>query len=168
MKSTIYIFLFIGFTHLYSQNVNLKQLIQWRQTNYEIVDKELLKMGWKKSIPKATDNYKECLYFLNKGSINEKVLRLMYTVDYELKSNTISYSIAKDVYYDDLINQIKSRGFSLFKSIKSENVISDYYKSDTITIIVSVLKGIDQQMREIQFLTIYLSTNEDYYQSHKE
>ena len=52
MKLTKWLFFLFGFTNLYSQNINLNQLLNWRNTNYNIVDKELLKNGWKKSISK--------------------------------------------------------------------------------------------------------------------
>lgn len=163
MRFSIFLFLFIGLTHLYSQNIDLNQLTKLRETNYKIVDKELLKMGWKKTISKELiNNYKSDLYFLNKGSNNEKVLTLIYSSDYELKNNTISYNTIKDKFHDDFISQIKSSGYILFKTNRNENVISDYYESDTITIVISVLKGIDSQMQNIDFVTIYLATNEDY------
>jgi hypothetical protein len=168
MKLTTCIFLFIGFTHLYSQNIDLNQLVLWRGTNYKIVDQELLKMGWEKSIPKEDiNNYKNNLYFLNKGSNNEKVLTLICTDDYEIKNNSLSYNSVKNENYDDFINQIISLGYVRFKSVKNGNVISEYYKSKEITIVVSVLKGIDKQMQEMDFLTVNLSTNEDYDKSHK-
>lgn len=163
MKFSILLFLFFGLTPLYSQNIDLNQLTKLRETNYKIVDKELLKMGWEKTISKElNDNYKNDLYFLNKGSNNEKVLTLIYTSDYELKNNTISYNTIKDKCYDEFISQIKSSGYILFKTNRNENIISDYYESDTITIVISVLKGVDSQMQKIDFVTIYLSTNEDY------
>lgn len=168
MKLTTCIFLFIGLTHLYPQKIDLNQLVLWRSTNYKIVNQELLKMGWEKSIPKEDiDNYKNNLYFYNKGSNNEKVLTLIYTDDYEIRNNSLSFNSVKIGNYDDFINQIISLGYIKFKSIKNGNVISEYYKSNEITIVVSTLKGIDKQMHEMEFLTIHLSTNDNYDKSHK-
>ncbi|MNG01233.1 hypothetical protein D3C85_187540 [compost metagenome] len=169
MKLATYLLLLIGFTQLYSQNINLEQLTLWRQTNYKIVDEELLKMGWEKSISKETEDiYRNDQYFLNKGSKNEKVLTLMYTNDYKLENNCISYNAIKDQNFDNFLNQIKSSDYKEFKSNKNENVISDYYQSDKLTVIASILKGIDEQMQEIKFYTIYLSTSIDYHNSHKD
>lgn len=167
MKLTKWLFFLFGFTNLYSQNINLNQLLNWRNTNYNIADKELLKNGWKKSISKEPiDNYRNDEYFLNKGSIKETVLTLNYTNDNNINNNCLSYSTLKDNNYDDFINQVKSSGFTIFRSDKKSNIYSDYYKSELITVIVSVINGIDEKMQEINFVYIYLSTNEDYEKSH--
>ena len=164
MKLTTYLFLLIGFNQLYSQNVSLGQLTEWQKTNYKIVENELLKIGWEKGkTEKSEDIYRNDKYFLNKGSENEKVLTLMYRTDYKLENNSLSYNAVKSYDYDNFIESLKSSGYKKFKS-KNGNVISDYYRSDKLTVITSVLKGID----EFKFITIYLCTNEEYPKSHRE
>jgi hypothetical protein len=164
MKFTIYIFLLVGINNLYSQSIDLKQLILWRESNYKVVDGQLLKLNWEKSTLKdATDIYRNDLYQQNKESKDEKSLTLIYTNDYKIENNTISYSTTKNEEYSNFLNQINSSGYKLFKSKKSGNVASDYFRSDNMTAIVSVLEGF-----EIKFFTIFISTNEDYYKSHKD
>ncbi len=169
MKLATYLLLLICFNQLYAQNISLEQLTVWRKTNYKIVEKELIKMGWEKSISKETEgNYRSNEYFLDKGSKDEKVLTLMYTNDYELENNCISYNAVKGEDFDNFENQIKSTDYKKFKSNKSERVISDYYKSDKFTVIISILNGTNDKMQKTQFFTIYLSNNEDYSKSHKD
>ena len=169
MKSTIYLILLIGLNNLYSQNIDLTQLALWRETNYKIVETQLLKLNWEKSVSnEPTDNYRNDQYSLNKGSKNEKGLALMYTDDYKIENNTLRYESSKNGDYDNFVNQIKSSGYKLIKTKKNERVVSDYYRSDKITVIISILKGIDEQMQEIEFFSVHLSTNEDYFRSHKD
>lgn len=164
MKLAIYIFLLVGFNQLYSQNISLEQLTKWRNTNYKVLEKELGKIGWEKAVTeKSEDIYRNDNYFLNKGSQNEKVLTLTYTEDYKLENNCISYNAAKEQEYDNFIKQIKTFGYKQFKSTNG-NVISDYYRNEKYTIIVSVIEGINQ----FKFITIYICTNEDYSKSHRE
>ena len=164
MKLETYLFLLIGFSQLYSQNVSLEQLTLWRKTNYKIVEKELLKNGWEKGTTEKSEGiYRNDNYFLNKGSQNEKVLTLMYTTNYKLENNCISYNAVKDQSYDNFIKQIKVSGYKQFKST-NVNVISDYFRNDKLTVIVSVLEG----MSQFKFITIYMCTNKEYSKSHRE
>lgn len=50
MKLATFIFFVIGFNQLYSQNISLEQLTKWRKTDYKVVEKELMKIGWKKIV----------------------------------------------------------------------------------------------------------------------
>ena len=169
MKLAIYLFLLIIGSNVHSQTINLNQLLKWRETNYKFVEKELLKMSWEKIPAQNSDDiYITNGYYLNRLSRNEKGLTLTNTNDYKIENNNISYNSVKDENYDNFVNQIKSSNYKLFESKKSENAISDYYRSDKITIIISILKSVDDQLREIQFFTISLSTNDDYQKSHKE
>lgn len=87
----------------------------------------------------------------------------MYTTDYKLEDNCISYNAVKDQDYDNFIEQINSSGYKKFKSTNG-NVISDYYKNDKFTVIASLLEG----MEKFKFITIYICTNKEYSKSHRE
>lgn len=165
MKITTFLFfIFFGVNTIYSQTVTLVEFEKWRETNFEEIEVKLSEKGWKKSnSEKLSNKYINSNYFINKGSINEKVITLGFTDNYEIINNTISYTSIKNESYDDIIKQIKLSGYKLFKSNKNEKVISDYYRSEKNTVIISVLKG-----GEIEFYTIYICTNEDYAKSHKE
>ena len=164
MKLAAYIFLVIGFNQLYSQNVSLEQLTKWRKTSYKVVEKELEKIGWVKGGTENSDGiYRNDNYFLNKGSQNEKVITLMYTTDYKLENNCISYNAAKDKDFDNFIEQIKASDYKQFKPTNG-NITSDYFKNDKLIVIASVLEGMDK----FKFITIYICTNEEYSKSYRE
>ena len=88
--------LILGFGNLYSQNIDLKQLLNWRSTNYQIVDGNLLNLGWEKSkLRDTTDIYRTDEYYINHWSRKEKVVTLMYTNDYKVENNSVTYSGSK-------------------------------------------------------------------------
>ena len=85
MRFSIFLFLFIGLTHLYSQNIDLNQLTKLRETNYKIVDKELLKMGWEKTISKELI-----------GNVSDLVIPLFLEINNLKINNKLKISIEKE------------------------------------------------------------------------
>ena len=111
MKLIIYLFLLVGLNNLYSQNIDLTQLALWRETNYKIVETQLLNLNWEKSMSNEPKyNYRNDQYSLNKGSKYEKGLALMFSDDYIIENNTLRYEAIKNGDYENFVNQIKSSG----------------------------------------------------------
>ena len=72
--------------------------------------------------------------------------------------------VAKRKNYDNFLNQITSAGFKHFKTKKNEGVVSDFYKSEEITLIITALNVTEQD----QFFAIHVCTNEDYRKTYRE
>lgn len=158
MKLTICLFLFIGLNNLYSQNTDLKQFTEWREKNYKIVDVSLFRYGWEKFNRSTNTTCRNYEYILYKGSEKQQIVRLMYTDDYKIENNSLSYNALKDWKYDRLIADLTSSGYKILKSYKNKNGTSDCYRLDNNLVIVSVYKSKDKHLQEVEFFTVYVGT----------
>jgi len=168
MKATIYLFLVIGLNNLYSQSTDLKQLIHWRERSYIDVDLSLLRYGWKKSNHSTNTTCRNYQYILYKGLDKQQIVTLMYTNDYKLENNSLSYNAVKDWKYDDLITALKSFGYKISKSYKNKNGFTDYYRLDNNSVIVSVYKRQNANFKEVEFYTVYVNRDDESVKNNKD
>ena len=158
MKSIICIFLlFIELNNLYSQNIDLKQLTEWREKSYEIVDVSLSRYGWKKFNRSTNTTCRNSEYILYKSLENQQTVRLMYTDDYKIENNSLSYNALKDWKYDHLVADLKSSGYKILNSYKNKKGTSDHYRLDNNSVIVSIYKRKNKHLKEEEFYTVYVS-----------